>query len=256
MLELRALAYRYHRNVMLFEPYTLGNPFIMQPQYTGEPMFQVFVTPDYHFDSVYKMGEIEDAAYCQSLVYEVLYTHVFRLPDVAYAVERMLHDTTTVGSGYQQQDHGETDGGGGGGDSTKVVRAITDGRSCDANLCSERMTTYCILEDYRMCHFHNEFFEDYLQSINTAVDRRLENYNRAGQNNNNYQSYHQYQPRYEGALLKSADQSCVRQLLNEGITPFPYKVAKALDPYIYRNIEFDVWNDLRKQWRLRFTYRR
>lgn len=31
-----------------------------------------------------------------------------------------------------------------------------------------------------------------------------------------------------------------------GITPFPYKVAKSLDPDIYRNIEFDSWNDHRK----------
>ncbi|KAL1459293.1 hypothetical protein WDU94_011294 [Cyamophila willieti] len=33
----------------------------------------------------------------------------------------------------------------------------------------------------------------------------------------------------------------MRRLLEIGITPFPYKVAKALDPDIYRNIEFDVW---------------
>lgn len=28
--------------------------------------------------------------------------------------------------------------------------------------------------------------------------------------------------------------------------PFPYKVAKALDPTIYRNIEYDTWIELRK----------
>lgn len=28
--------------------------------------------------------------------------------------------------------------------------------------------------------------------------------------------------------------------------PFPYKVAKALDPSIYRNIEYDTWIELRK----------
>lgn len=27
---------------------------------------------------------------------------------------------------------------------------------------------------------------------------------------------------------------------------FPYKVLKALDPEIYRNVEFDVWLDSRK----------
>lgn len=28
--------------------------------------------------------------------------------------------------------------------------------------------------------------------------------------------------------------------------PVPYKVLKALDPEIYRNVEFDVWLDSRK----------
>lgn len=35
------------------------------------------------------------------------------------------------------------------------------------------------------------------------------------------------------------------------IKPFSYKVAKALDTHIYRNIEFDVWNDLRKNARFK-----
>lgn len=38
----------------------------------------------------------------------------------------------------------------------------------------------------------------------------------------------------------------VKELLNYGITPFPYKVAKSLDPSIYRNVEYDTWNDQRK----------
>lgn len=40
----------------------------------------------------------------------------------------------------------------------------------------------------------------------------------------------------------------------QGITPFPYKVAKALDPDIYRNIEFDSWSDYRKEMRARSWY--
>lgn len=30
------------------------------------------------------------------------------------------------------------------------------------------------------------------------------------------------------------------------IAPFPFKVAKALDPNIYRNIEYDTWGDTRR----------
>ena len=38
----------------------------------------------------------------------------------------------------------------------------------------------------------------------------------------------------------------VKDLLSYGITPFPYKVAKSLDPNIYRNVEYDTWNEQRK----------
>lgn len=38
----------------------------------------------------------------------------------------------------------------------------------------------------------------------------------------------------------------VRDLLMKGITPFPYKVAKSLDPNIFRNVELDVWIDFRR----------
>lgn len=38
----------------------------------------------------------------------------------------------------------------------------------------------------------------------------------------------------------------VKELLDLGITPFPYKVAKSLDVDIYRNVEYDTWNEYRK----------
>ena len=38
----------------------------------------------------------------------------------------------------------------------------------------------------------------------------------------------------------------VKDLLSVGVTPFPYKVAKSLDPDIYRNVEYDVWNDCKR----------
>lgn len=38
----------------------------------------------------------------------------------------------------------------------------------------------------------------------------------------------------------------VKDLLDYGITPFPYKVAKSLDPNIYRNVEYDTWSEQKK----------
>lgn len=47
------------------------------------------------------------------------------------------------------------------------------------------------------------------------------------------------------ALLEDGEVN-VRELLMKGVTPFPYKVAKSLDPNIFRNVEFDVWIDYRR----------
>ncbi|XP_050298232.1 putative bifunctional UDP-N-acetylglucosamine transferase and deubiquitinase ALG13 isoform X1 [Anthonomus grandis grandis] len=40
------------------------------------------------------------------------------------------------------------------------------------------------------------------------------------------------------------------ELENAIVAPFPFKVAKALDPLIYRNIEYDSWGDVRREFRL------
>lgn len=39
-----------------------------------------------------------------------------------------------------------------------------------------------------------------------------------------------------------------------GITPYPYKVAKALDPDMYRNVEFDSWSDARRDVRWKYGW--
>ncbi|KAJ8975252.1 hypothetical protein NQ317_012468 [Molorchus minor] len=39
-------------------------------------------------------------------------------------------------------------------------------------------------------------------------------------------------------------------LLACNVAPFPFKVAKALDPKIYRNIEYDSWGEVRREMRL------
>lgn len=50
---------------------------------------------------------------------------------------------------------------------------------------------------------------------------------------------------------KNGQASTSQEVKSEGaenviVAPFPFKVAKALDPTIYRNIEYDSWNDVRK----------
>nr|XP_022909615.1 OTU domain-containing protein 4-like [Onthophagus taurus] len=45
-----------------------------------------------------------------------------------------------------------------------------------------------------------------------------------------------------------------KHMLETKITPFAFRVAKSLDPNIYRNIEYDTWIEMRKEMRLGSWY--
>lgn len=283
MLELRALAQLYDRNVLLFEAYNTGtwlvHPGIHCPgrSNSGQHFSQhglyadsyadglrptgpdeahhtrclkLFHTNEGHFDSVFDQAYIEDAAFCQSLCYEIMYSFVFKLPDVMYAVEHMLHQTAPMPTATTLS---LTDVYDSSGIKPTVVGYPTvhgDGYPDRMMLADGRLfvldrpdTTRCVLENVLYCGFHN--WRDF-----EGVTRELRN-----QLSINRGTSHEARlVRQLDALLPERYTSCVRQLLAEGITPFPYKVAKSLDPSIYRNVEYDTWSEYRKEQRMRFMH--
>lgn len=165
-------------------------------------------------------------SFLSAIVYNILYTNVFKLPDVPYAVERMLHDQEEMStlplpddpSRYKTQ-------------SGEIV-------SFDSS-----SVTDCVLKDPKTCHFHNQVdFEEVVMENKDAITviNRTDEPGRLKI----------FKP-IDGFLHKM-DKSCVRQLLDERITPFPYKVAKALDRSIYRNTEFELWSEHRKEQRMKW----
>jgi hypothetical protein len=36
------------------------------------------------------------------------------------------------------------------------------------------------------------------------------------------------------------------ELLKNEIIPFPYRIARGLSPYVYKNIEFDMWFEMKR----------
>ncbi|XP_055370968.1 protein ovarian tumor locus-like [Condylostylus longicornis] len=263
LLELEAVAHMFARNVVLFRPLELGRWFFYNPNF--DKTFQVFVSHDRHFDTVYAYNFIEDAAFCQSIVYELLYKHVFKLPDITYAVERMLHATSFE----------EIDSTSEGLYCRKIF--LKDGRTFELDMPEN---TDCILNNYELCHFHNPNFPGLAQMLQNEVNKFDPSYASETKiiSPPEYWSPYETQPpcfypnNHENVIsdndlfdgnshLKQLDSllpekyvSCVRQLLYEGITPFPYKVAKALDPDMYRNIEFDSWSEMRKEQRWKNWY--
>ncbi|XP_063704192.1 uncharacterized protein LOC134833704 [Culicoides brevitarsis] len=224
--ELRAAGLLYKANVIVFEPYMRGK-YLVKHRKNFTRMIRVFFTAPCHYDSVYTKNYIEKAAFCQAVVYEILYERVFKLPDVKYAIERMLYDQE--GKTVEDDEHKAT---------------TQDGREF---IFDKADNTNCVLGDYKLCHFHNEAgFSAEIEKVKAKEEER------------SLAMKEEMMPRIfpTDYFLYESKISCVRQLLNASIAPFPYKVAKALDTSIYRNIEFDSWADWRREVKVKNWYYR
>jgi OTU domain-containing protein 4 len=216
--------------VILFEPtqnlQTISHVYVQDEQFEkSEPLRVFYSQKDKHFDVIYTMDYVERLAECQAIVYNILYTDVFKLPDVKYAVERMLHDqeeNTTLPLAE---------------DPSKYKTQSGEIISFDSHT-----ETNCVLKDPKTCHFHNQVDFDYYVNENKDAITVINRTDEPGR-------LKIFKP-IDG-FLHNKEKSCVRQLLDEHITPFPYKVAKALDPSIYRNTEFELWSENRKEQRMK-----
>ncbi|XP_055586399.1 uncharacterized protein LOC129739048 isoform X2 [Uranotaenia lowii] len=119
---------------------------------------------------------------------------------------------------------------------------------------SKAENTDCVLDNYKLCHFHNK--DDFAVIAGIYKNRKNETNAKDFRNIRNNYGKDMISKDWVLAnpILSEKHISCVRQLIKEGITPFPYKVAKALDPSIYRNIEFDSWSDKRREIKYRNWY--
>lgn len=217
--------------MILFEPtqnlQTTSYVYVSNDSYeAAEPLRVFYSHKDRHFDVIYTMSYVERLAESQSIIYSILYGDVFKLPDVKYAVERMLHDQDgevtlpllNDPSKYSTQ-------------SGEVIKFDSPNE------------TQCVLKDPKTCHYHNQ--TDFEKIVNEQKDA-ITVINRS----NDTGRLKIFKP-IDGFLYDDS-KSCVRQLLDEKITPFPYKVAKALDPSIYRNTEFELWSENRREQRLKW----
>ncbi|CAG5097985.1 Similar to ALG13: Putative bifunctional UDP-N-acetylglucosamine transferase and deubiquitinase ALG13 (Homo sapiens) [Cotesia congregata] len=138
MMEIEAMSLLYKRDFVIFFG---GHTTELKKKIVINNGFNKYIylchTPPRHYETVYKNQIMATAAFCQSIVYKILYQNVFKMPDIETTVEKMLHDDASY-------------------------------------------------EDKASC---------------TELS----------------------------------------------IPPIPYRVAKALDPNIYRNTDFDIWYELRSQ---------
>ncbi|GFU32801.1 protein O-linked-mannose beta-1,4-N-acetylglucosaminyltransferase 2 [Nephila pilipes] len=173
-VEMKALSLKYKIDFVVY--YDISKPPLKIKANSSSQTISLACTGGSRYDCVYSKSDLSTLAFCQSIVYEVLYKKVYELgSDVDVAVEKMLHDKA-----YSKQRRN--------------------------NL---------------LCHYFRE---------SCRLDNVIEDPNLPEDD----QSYKN--PRLE-----------IRKALAHGVPPFPYKVAKTLDPGIYRNVEFDMWNEKRKE---------
>ncbi|XP_046986477.1 uncharacterized protein LOC124556566 [Schistocerca americana] len=165
-LELQAIAEFYRRDVHIFQQ--IGKPPIPLTKHGYQEQIVLCYSSETHYDSVYLNSYINNAGFCQSIVYTILYSNVFLMNDVSTAVEIMLRKSVTA-----------------------------------------KKKNFVDFEDTESLNVFT----------NSPKPETIEN----------------------DELLSN-----MKYLIACGLVPFPYKVAKALDPNIYRNVEFDAWSDMKR----------
>ncbi|XP_063891514.1 protein ovarian tumor locus-like isoform X3 [Helicoverpa armigera] len=224
LIEISAMSHLYRRDFVIFEANKGPQTKICNGY--GDPIY-LFYSPDTkHFDVVYTKDFINTSSFCQSLVYEILYDGVYQLKDLSYAVDKMLHDkvptnhieyfmTENVERRKKQKERAKI-----------FIEAADDDKDRNTNALALK------------CKHHTEDLERaslLKESLSIFV------FNRS-------------LIQLENVCMNCLNVNSAKDLLDNGITPFPYKVAKALDPDIYRNIEFDVWSELRREMRYGARY--
>lgn len=132
--------FMFYLDALPFMPLNIGTP-------DSVKTLNLCLNHEGTYDLVFTNEHVMNSSICQAIIYEMLYSHVFKLSNVQFAVKEMLFGRHLV--------------------SSKAVNRVS----------------------------------------------------------------------YE----KRATCTNMKELIEFGITPFPYKVAKALTPMFYRNTEYDIW---------------
>ncbi|KAJ0183064.1 hypothetical protein K1T71_001040 [Dendrolimus kikuchii] len=224
LVEISAMSHLYRRDFVIYE--SNNGPQTKICNGYGKTIYLFYVPDTKHFDVVYTKDFISTSSFCQSLVYEILYDGVYQLKELSYAVDKMLYDkiqgnhieyfmSENVERRKRQRER---------------AKIFLEGSQDD----KDRNNNALALK----CKHHTKDLERtslLKESLSIFV------FNRS-------------LIQLENVCLNCLNVNSAKDLLDHGITPFPYKVAKALDPDIYRNIEFDVWSELRREFRYGVKY--
>ncbi|KAM6253804.1 UDP-N-acetylglucosamine transferase subunit ALG13-like [Porphyrio hochstetteri] len=185
-LEMSALSLMYKRDFILYR--YPGKPPSYATDNRCEGKILLCCSSNSHYDSVYTKQFQENAAFCQAILYKILYKDVFGMDE-----EELRSAVEVFRSGSKKNRNSGSVG------------------SEDANF-------DCLHE----------------KVPRNPSEKRVDDWE--GNDTDNPQ-----EDKFKQGIEEEKSPE------NPSRMPVPYKVLKALDPDIYRNVEFDVWLDSRKE---------
>ncbi|XP_076756724.1 uncharacterized protein LOC143426890 [Xylocopa sonorina] len=165
--EIQAMSLLYKREFVIFNDQNQASRIVTNNGF--KDVIYLCHTPQKQYESIYTRDFVATAAYCQSIVYLVLYKNVFQMANIETTVHKMLHDRTTT---------------------------------------------------FRHDKFFHKGNMEIRDQLAAEILSKVENGN---------------------------DETDGTQTVIRSIPPFPYRIAKALDPNIYRNTDFDIWHEIRRE---------
>ncbi|XP_019884691.1 OTU domain-containing protein 4 isoform X2 [Camponotus floridanus] len=166
--EIRAMSLLYKRDIIIFVSEKQICENVTNNGFKKGVILLCHTEPK-QYEPVYPMAFVQSAAYCQSIVYEVVYRYLYQMPNIKTVADKMLNNRNTA---------------------------------------------------FR----HDRFF----QKGNLDIREQL------------------IEDLYKKVKNEHSDTDEVQSDW-KGIPPIPYKVAKALAPDYYRNIELDIWHELKRE---------
>lgn len=177
--EIRAMSMLYKRDVVIFHGETQICDNFTNYNFKNGLILLCHTEPK-QYEPVYPMAFVQSAAYCQSIVYEVVYKNIYKMANIKDVADEMLQKRKTDEIRHDRFFHKE-------------------------NL------------DIR-----KQLIEDLYKKVNERDDR----------------SDHDVRTQH-GLDEVQSDW--------KGGAPIPFKVAKALASDYYRNIELDIWHELKRE---------
>ncbi|CAF0761983.1 unnamed protein product [Brachionus calyciflorus] len=213
-LEIAAMSKLYKKDFIIFQHQ--DQPGLDVTQNGFERKVYLCFSYNNHFDAIFTKAHRDNLAVIQSLVYELLYDRVFGSGEQVTVARKLLRKSDTIYPKEYMQIKEYDDFGN---------EIDSDAESLGADLVEE-------LQDSDI--------ENSTSDLENNEDERNENSELTSDQNNNEIKKDKVKKikKPEGDIDKL---SLIQKM------PLPYKVAKSLDPYIYRNTAFDAWLATKKE---------